>query len=218
MNQPRTHPARACPVDHKNAEHHAQSSLPRRRHQDPAHRRAGRIAGAPQHGPAAPRHRPARPRRRTPRWPPRRCRPRPRTDPPKTRPGRPDQPIRARRLTHRRTAGHQPDPIFERDRFIPALSQDHVSSASAAQPERLRIVDRHRAHTADRPACRYPPRIDPVLAHICARIPGSACPAPLANSSPGLRVTPGRIYPPGLLSQQPFVYCRPRPVRYGRPS
>ena len=39
------------------------------------------------------------------------------TDPPKTRPGRPDQRIHARRLTPRRTAGHQPNPIFERDRF-----------------------------------------------------------------------------------------------------
>ena len=33
-----------------------------------------------------------------------------RTDPPKTRPQRPDQRIRARRLTPRRTAGHQPNP------------------------------------------------------------------------------------------------------------
>ena len=38
-----------------------------------------------------------------------------RTDPPKTRPGRPDQRIRARRLTPGRPAGHQPNPIFERD-------------------------------------------------------------------------------------------------------
>ena len=78
-------------------------------------RRPGRIPGALQHGPAAPGHRPARPRRRTRRWPPHRCRPRPRTDPPKTRPGRPDQRIHARRLTPRRLAGHQADPIFERD-------------------------------------------------------------------------------------------------------
>ena len=68
-----------------------------------------------QHGPAAPGHRPARPRRQTRRWPPHRYRPRPRTDPPKTRPGRPDQRIRARRLTPRRTAGYEADPIFERD-------------------------------------------------------------------------------------------------------
>jgi hypothetical protein len=33
------------------------------------------------------------------------------------RPGRPDQRIHARRLTPRRFAGHQADPIFERDRF-----------------------------------------------------------------------------------------------------
>jgi transposase InsO family protein len=39
------------------------------------------------------------------------------TDPPKTRPGRPDQRIHARRLTHPEDlAGHQPNPIFERDR------------------------------------------------------------------------------------------------------
>ena len=51
-------------------------------------------------------------------WPPHRCRPRPRTDPPQTRPGRPDQRIHARRLTPRRLAGHQADPIFERDRLV----------------------------------------------------------------------------------------------------
>jgi len=45
------------------------------------------------------------------------CRPRPRTDLPKTRPGRPDQRILACRLTLRRLAGHQADPIFERDRL-----------------------------------------------------------------------------------------------------
>jgi hypothetical protein len=44
-------------------------------------------------------------------------RPRHRADPPKTRPGRPDQRIHARRLTPRRSAGHQPNPIFERDRM-----------------------------------------------------------------------------------------------------
>ncbi len=64
----------------------------------------------------SPGHRPARPRPQTRRWPPHRCRPRPRTDPPKTRPGRPDQRICARRLISRRTAGHDTDPIFERDR------------------------------------------------------------------------------------------------------
>ena len=42
-------------------------------------------------------------------------RPRLRTDPPKTCPGRPDQRIRTRRLIPRRTAGHQTNPIFERD-------------------------------------------------------------------------------------------------------
>jgi len=83
----------------------------------PAHR-PGRVPGALQHGPAAPGHRSARPRRRT-RWrPPHRCRPRPRTDPPKTRPGRPDQRILTGRLTPRRTAGHDTDPIFERDRYL----------------------------------------------------------------------------------------------------
>jgi putative transposase len=61
--------------------------------------------------PAAPGNRPARPRR----WRLRRCRPRPRTDLPKTLPGRPDQRILACRLTLRRLAGHQADPIFERD-------------------------------------------------------------------------------------------------------
>jgi hypothetical protein len=56
------------------------------------------------------------PRRRTRRWPPHRCRPRPRTDPPQTRPQRPDQRIQARRLAPRRgLAGHQADPIIERD-------------------------------------------------------------------------------------------------------
>ena len=35
-----------------------------------------------------------------------------RADPPKTRPGRPDQRVRARRLTPGRPAGHQPNPIF----------------------------------------------------------------------------------------------------------
>ena len=79
--------------------------------------RPGRIPGALQHGQAAPGHRPARPRQRTRRWPPHRCRPRPRTDPPQTRPQRPDQRIHARRLTPRRLAGHQADPIFERDRI-----------------------------------------------------------------------------------------------------
>ena len=34
-----------------------------------------------------------------------------------TRPGRPDQRVLARRLTPRRLAGHQADPIFERDRI-----------------------------------------------------------------------------------------------------
>src|SRR6266516_3598006 len=45
-----------------------------------------------------------------------RSRPRQRPDPPKTRPQRPDQRIPARRITHRRSAGHLPNPIFERDR------------------------------------------------------------------------------------------------------
>ena len=40
-------------------------------------------------------------------------------DPPKTRPGRPDQRIHARRLTHGRPAGHLPNPIFERDKAPP---------------------------------------------------------------------------------------------------
>ena len=35
----------------------------------------------------------------------------------RTRPGRPDQRICARRLISRRTAGHDADPIFERDRI-----------------------------------------------------------------------------------------------------
>ena len=47
----------------------------------------------------------------------RRNRPRQRTDPPKVRPLRLDQRIHASRLTHRRPAGHQPNPIFERDRI-----------------------------------------------------------------------------------------------------
>ncbi len=70
-----------------------------------------------QHGPAAPGHRPARPPWRTRRRPPHRCRSRPGADPPKTRPGRPDQRILTRRLTPRRTAGHDTDPIFERVRL-----------------------------------------------------------------------------------------------------
>jgi hypothetical protein len=61
------------------------------------------------------------PGRRTRRGPHHHYRPRQRTDPPKTRPGRPDQRIRARRLTPRRTAGHQADPIFERDRIRTVL-------------------------------------------------------------------------------------------------
>ena len=83
--------------------------------------RPGRLPSALQHGPAAPGHRSVRPRRRTRRWPLRRCRPRPRTDPPKTRPWRPDQRILARCLTTQRLAGHQPDPIFERDRVTRAV-------------------------------------------------------------------------------------------------
>ena len=40
-------------------------------------------------------------------------------DPPKTRPRRPDQRIHARRLTGPgRPAGHLPNPIFERDRYV----------------------------------------------------------------------------------------------------
>jgi hypothetical protein len=40
--------------------------------------------------------------------------PRSRTaDPPKTRPGRPDQRIHLRRLTHGKPAGHQPNPTFD---------------------------------------------------------------------------------------------------------
>jgi hypothetical protein len=35
----------------------------------------------------------------------------------KPRPGRPDQRVHARRLTHGRPAGHLPNPIFERDRI-----------------------------------------------------------------------------------------------------
>ena len=85
-----------------------------------AHLRAvlAEYQAALQHRPAAPGHRPARPRRRTRRSPRRRDRPRHTADPPKTRPQRPDQRIHARRLTHARPAGHQPNPIFERDRTI----------------------------------------------------------------------------------------------------
>jgi hypothetical protein len=39
-----------------------------------------------------------------------------RTDPPKTCPARTDQRIHPRRLTRGRSAGHQPNPIFERNR------------------------------------------------------------------------------------------------------
>ena len=80
----------------------------------------------------SPGHRPARPRPQTRRWPPHRCRPRPRTDPPKTRPGRPDQRICARRLISRRTAGHDTDPIFERDRG----RKPKLSAAKAATVRR----------------------------------------------------------------------------------
>jgi hypothetical protein len=37
--------------------------------------------------------------------------------------GRPDQRILTRRLTPRRLAGHQPDPIFEQDRIEAKISQ-----------------------------------------------------------------------------------------------
>jgi hypothetical protein len=77
--------------------------------------RPGRIPGALQHGPAAPGHRPTCPRQRTRPSPHRRYRPRQRTDPPKIRPQRPDQRVHASCLTLRRTAGHLPNPIFERD-------------------------------------------------------------------------------------------------------
>src|ERR1035441_8451239 len=109
LRAPRRHPAPRAP---------GPGADPRR---GPPARRPGRIPGALQHGVAAPGHRPARPRRRTRRGPHHHYRPRPRTDPPKTRPGRPDQRIRARRLTPRRTAGHQADPIFERDRIRTVL-------------------------------------------------------------------------------------------------
>ena len=49
-----------------------------------------------------------------------------RTDPPKTCPGRPDQRIHARRLTPGRPAGHQPNPIFERDKVKKARHQRPV--------------------------------------------------------------------------------------------
>ena len=75
-----------------------------------------------------------------------------RTDPPKTRPGRPDQRIHARRLTHGRPAGHQPNPIFERDR-----------AAGAGDSDRVRVVvpgARGRDPGADRVAAGPPRRAD----------------------------------------------------------
>jgi hypothetical protein len=75
----------------------------------------------------APGHRPARPRRRPPR------RPRSRADPPKTRPGRPDQLILRDRVTPRRTAGHDTDPIFERDRML-ITGERHLRRSSTGMP------------------------------------------------------------------------------------
>jgi hypothetical protein len=51
----------------------------------------------------------------------------------KPRPGRPDQRICARRLMPRRPAGHQADPIFERDRCRPSsVKADRVSRTVAS--------------------------------------------------------------------------------------
>jgi putative transposase len=80
-------------------------------------RRPGRIPSALQHRPASPRHRATCPRRRTRRSPRHRDRRRHTTDPPESCPQRPNQRVHARRLKDRTPAGHQPNPIFERDRI-----------------------------------------------------------------------------------------------------
>ena len=76
-------------------------------------RRPDRVPGALQHGPPTPRHRPARPR-----LAPRHCsQPRRPANPPKIHPERPDQRVHPSRLTKRRGAGQQLNPIFGRDRL-----------------------------------------------------------------------------------------------------
>jgi transposase InsO family protein len=90
------------------------------------------------------------------RWPSHRCRPLLRTDPPQTRPGRLDQRILACRLISRRTAGHDPDPIFERDRVgakpavviwrcLRAMTEARSSCRLVLPPDRPLLPGRVRA-------------------------------------------------------------------------
>ncbi len=91
------------------------------------------------------------------------------TDPAKTRPGRPDQRILTRRLTSRRTAGHDTDPIFERDR----IRRSATRRTPCVRSSRTRLTDDLPGMVtlpwiADRAAepvepgrCPPPPRIRP---------------------------------------------------------
>src|ERR1039458_7536904 len=53
-------------------------------------------------------------------------------NPPNTRPGRPDQRVHARRVTHRRPAGHLPNPVFGRDKILKAADIDPAPQRAAA--------------------------------------------------------------------------------------
>ncbi len=85
-----------------------------------------------------PRHRATRPRRRTRRSPRHRDRHRHTADPPETYPQRPDQRVHARRLKDGTPAGHQPNPIFERDRLRAAPLRIGVGDARG---DDLALVD-----------------------------------------------------------------------------
>ena len=60
------------------------------------------------------------------------------TDPPETYPQRPDQRVHARRLKDETPAGHQPNPIFERDRLLAAPLRIGVGDARG---DDLALVD-----------------------------------------------------------------------------
>jgi putative transposase len=167
LRTPRRHPAPRAPGPHANS------------WRDASARRPGRIPGALQHVPAAPGHRATRPRRRTSRSPRHRNRLRRRTDPPKTCPQRPDQRIRARRLTPRRTAGLQPNPIFERDRAAQMASLTWLTSSTRAA-NRWCSVTSARAFSSSGPGFRCTFTVLPPTRRVrlycgpCPRCPGWA--------------------------------------------
>jgi putative transposase len=73
-------------------------------------------------------------------------------DPPKTHPERPDQRVHPSRLTKRRDAGQQPNPIFGRDRTRRTRSEPQGNLRACRRQGNLAACARHRA---ERPQARH---------------------------------------------------------------